>query len=168
LGEMMRKLIVVTACAALGAACAASAAERVPGRLAPATLPAPPEGQGQLLFWRSGTVVGKGMGCGVNIGNERISALGAGRYFILPLPAGEYEFNAKSEAKDVLSVAVKPGETTYVKCTIKMGVMVGRPNLSPSTAEEYAAKRGDLKYVDSDDIGPKVLADPAPVAEPTG
>lgn len=107
------------------------------------------------------------MGCGVNIGEERISALGAGHYFILPLSPGTYQFNAKSEAKDVLDVEVKPGETSFVKCTIKMGIMVGRPNLSPSTAEEYEKKRGDLKYVDSDDVGPKVAPDPGPVAVPS-
>lgn len=121
-----------------------------------------------MLFWRSGTLVGTAMGCGVNLGQERISALGAGHYFILPLAPGNYEFNAKSEAKDVLEVSVKPGETTFVKCTIKMGIMVGRPNLSPSTAEEYEKKRGDLKYVDSDDIGSKVLPDPVAAAAPAG
>lgn len=158
----MRHIIRLAAVAAMIAATSASAADRVPGRPAPATLPTPPEGQGQVLFWRSGTVVGSGMGCGVNLGTERISALGAGHYFLLPLAPGSYQFNAKSEAKDVLDVAVKAGETTYVKCTIKMGIMVGRPNLSPSTAEEYEKKRGDLKYVDSDDLGPNVLADPGP------
>ncbi|WP_439534511.1 DUF2846 domain-containing protein [Polymorphobacter sp.] len=130
------------------------------GNPVPATLPAPPDGQGQIVFWRSGTVVGGAMGCGVNIGTERISALGAGKYFVLNLAPGAYEFNAKSEAKDVLNLEVDPGETSYVKCTIRMGVMSGRPNLSPSSAEEFGTKRDSLKYVDSDDIGPKVLPDP--------
>jgi hypothetical protein len=109
-------------------------------------------------------MVGKAMGCGVNIGEERISALGAGRYFILDLAPGAYEFNAKSEAKDVLNIEVDPGETSYVKCTIRMGVMAGRPNLSPSSAEEFAEKRDSLKYVDSDDVGEKVRADPGAAA----
>jgi hypothetical protein len=130
------------------------------GLPAPASLPKPADGQGQILFWRSGTIMGGAMGCGVNIEKERISALGAGHYFILPIAPGSYEFNAKSEAKDVLKVDVKAGETSYVKCTIKMGIMMGRPNLSPSTAEEYEKKRGDLKYVDGDDVGPRVLKDP--------
>jgi hypothetical protein len=162
----MRKDILLVAAAALFTASPGITADRVQGRLAPAALPAPPEGQGQILFWRSSTVVGSGMGCGVNLGTERVSALGAGHYFILPMTPGSYQFNAKSEAKDVLDVAVKAGETSFVKCTIKMGIMVGRPNLSPSTAEEYEKKRGDLKYVDSDDIGSKVLPDPAPAVVP--
>lgn len=130
------------------------------GRPAPGELPAVLEGMGRIVFWRSGTYVGSGMGCGVNIGTERISALGAGKYFVLDLKPGAYEFNAKSEAKDVLNTEVEAGETSYVKCTIRMGLMVGRPNLSPSTVEEYAEKRDGLKYVDSDDVGPKVMPDP--------
>lgn len=130
------------------------------GRPAPGELPPVPEGKGRIIFWRSGTYVGSGMGCGVNIGTERISALGAGKYFVLDLAPGAYEFNAKSEAKDVLNTEVEAGETSVVKCTIRMGVMVGRPNLSPSSAEEYAEKRDGLKYVDSDDVGPKVMPDP--------
>lgn len=149
--------------AKVGANVGADAGERVKGRLAPAIVPAPPEGLGQVLFWRSGTIMGGSMGCGVNAGDERISALGAGHYFIVALPPGNHVFNARSEARDVLEVAVRPAETAYVKCTIRIGIVIGRPNLSPSTAAEYENKRGDLKYVDSDDIGPKVRPDPASI-----
>jgi hypothetical protein len=146
------------------AAMPVAAAPATKGLPTPTTLPAPPSGQGQIVFWRSGTMVGGAIGCGVNIGTERISALGAGHYFILNLAPGAYEFNAKSEAKDVLNIEVEPGEVEFVKCTIRMGMMVGRPNLSPSTVEEFGTKRDGLKYVDSDDVGPKVLADPAAAA----
>ncbi len=76
------------------------------GRPAPGELPPVAQGMGRIVFWRSGTYVGSGMGCGVNIGTERISALGAGKYFVLDLAPGAYEFNAKSEAKDVLNTEV--------------------------------------------------------------
>ena len=130
------------------------------GRGAPIAIPAPTEGKGQVIFWRSGTMMGAAMGCGVNIGKERISALGAGRYFVLNTAPGAYEFNAKSEAKDTLNLEVDAGEVYVVKCSIRMGLVGGRPNLAPSTLEEFNAKKKDLKYVDSDDIGGKVLADP--------
>jgi hypothetical protein len=132
------------------------------GRPAPAVLPTPPEGQGQVIFWRPGSMVGAALGCGVNEGTTRISALGRGDYFILNLAPGTYEFNARSEARDTLRLEVEPGETVYVRCTIRMGIMTGRPNLSPSTAEEFNARRADLEYVDSDDIAQpeRVLPDP--------
>ncbi len=163
MSKMMKTGRVALVLAAM-AAMPALAAPATKGLPTPATLPPPPAGQGQIIFWRSGTMVGGAIGCGVNIGTERISALGAGHYFILNLAPGAYEFNAKSEAKDVLNIEVEPGEVEFVKCTIRMGMMVGRPNLSPSTVEEFGTKRDGLKYVDGDDVGPKVLADPAAVA----
>ena len=158
---------------ALGAMASSAAAQDAPkvekvkaeaGRPAPEAQPPVPDGKGRIIFWRSGTMIGGAIGCGVNIGTERISAMGAGHYFVIDLDPGAYEFNAKSEAKDVLNTEVEVGETNYVKCTIRMGMMVGRPNLSPSTAEEFSEKRKGLKYVDSDDRGPKVMADPGAVA----
>jgi hypothetical protein len=132
-----------------------------PGGPAPEVLPVPPTGQGQIVFWRPGTIVGAALGCGVNIGTERVSALGRGKYFLLNLAPGAYEFNAKSEAKDTLNLEVEAGEVYYVKCTIRMGIMSGRPNLAPSSLAEFAAKKSDLKYVDTDDIGPRVVSDPS-------
>lgn len=161
----MQVLPAVTIALALSMVAGAAAAQdtksaRSPGTRVPATLPAPPEGMGQIRFWRSDSMMGGALGCGVNIGSERISALGRGRYLLLNLDPGAYEFNAKSEAKDVLNLEVEPGEVQYVKCTIRMGVMVGRPNLSPSNEAEFNANRTDLEYVDSDDLGPRVLPDP--------
>jgi hypothetical protein len=106
-------------------------------------------------------MMGAALGCGVNIGTERISALGRGKYFLLNLTPGAYEFNAKSEAKDTLNLEVEPGEVYFVKCTIRMGIMTGRPNLAPSSFAEFTAKKSDLKYVDSDDAGPRVVPDPS-------
>lgn len=125
-----------------------------------AALPAPPAGQGQIVFWRPGSIVGAALGCGVNQGTERISALGRGKYFLLNLAPGAYEFNAKSEAKDTLNLEVEEGEVYYVKCTIRMGIMTGRPNLAPSNAAEFSEKKAELKYVDADDVGPRVAPDP--------
>lgn len=131
-----------------------------PGSPVPEGLPAPPAGQGQIVFWRPGSIVGAALGCGVNVGKERISALGRGKYFLLNLTPGPYEFNAKSEAKDTLNLEVEPGEVYFVKCTIRMGIMTGRPNLAPSNLAEFAAKKADLKYVDTDDVGARVAPDP--------
>ena len=158
--------IATVAVAPLSAAHAQEAPRRVPGTHAPATIPGPPAGQGQIIFWRPGTMVGGAMGCGVNIGTERISALGAGKYFVLNLTPGAYEFNARSEARDVLNMEVEDGETYYVRCTIRMGIMTGRPNLSPSDAAAFNEKRENLRYVDSDDIGARVLTDPGVAAAP--
>ena len=53
-----------------------------------------------------------------------------------------------------------------MKCKIKMGIMVGRPNIAPSTQEEFDKDSHKLKYVDGDDMGASVL--PNPEATPAG
>lgn len=139
----------------------ATAAEPTKAEAPPKTIPAPPEGKGQVVFFRTGGS-GFALGCGVNENGERLSALGAGKYFILPTEPGSHTYTVKSEATDLLTLEVEPGETQYVRCKIKMGIMVGRPNIAPSTPEEFAKESHKLKYVDADDRGEKVLPEPQP------
>lgn len=127
-------------------------------------IPAPPEGKGQIVFYRPGGM-GFALGCGVNENGERLSALGAGKYFILPAEPGSHSYTVKSEATDLLTLEVEPGETYYVKCKIKMGIMVGRPNIAPSTQAEFDGDSHKLKYVDADDMGASVLPDPGSATE---
>ena len=155
-------LMMAPAALAIGAAAPAAALDTpAAAAAAPAAIPGPPPGKGQVIFWRPGTLVGAALGCGVNMGDQRISALGRGKYFVLNLDPGTHGFNARSEARDDLTLEVEAGETYYVRCTIRMGFMVGRPNLAPSDAAAFNEKRGDLEYVDADDHGPMVLPDPA-------
>ena len=79
--------------------------------------------------------------------------MGAGRYFIQVAEPGRHEFTVKSEAKDVLALQVEADETQYAACKIKMGIMAGRPDISPSTEADFR-KHGGLKMVDVDDMGP--------------
>lgn len=115
-------------------------------------LPAPPEGQGQIVFYRNGGM-GMAIGCSVNENGEKVSSLGVGRYFVMNTTPGRHEFTVKSEAKDVLALEVEDGERQFAKCKIKMGIMVGRPDLRPSDENEFRASKG-LKLVDDDDMGP--------------
>jgi hypothetical protein len=120
---------------------------------APVRIPAPPAGKGQIVFYRTGTIMGAAMGCSVNEKGQKISSLGAGRYFILVTEPGRHEYTVKSEAKDVLALEVEADETQYAMCKIKMGIMAGRPDLRPSTQAEFV-KAGTDRLVDADDMGP--------------
>ena len=119
----------------------------------PVKLPKPPAGKGQIVFYRSGTFVGAAMGCSVNEKGQKISSLGAGRYFILVTDPGRHEYMVHSEAKDVLALEVEPDETQFAACKIKMGIMAGRPDLRPSSEAEFVAS-GTNRLVDADDMGP--------------
>lgn len=118
------------------------------------TIAPPPAGQGQIVFFRTGGS-GFALGCQVNQNDQRVSALGAGKYFVHATAPGPQTFMVSSEAKDVLNLEVEADETQYVRCKIKMGIMVGRPNLEPSTKADFDKASHKLKLVDADDMGPK-------------
>lgn len=142
---------------------------------APIAIPAPPAGKGQIVWFRPGGM-GFALGCSVNEGGQKVSSLGAGKYFIMATTPGRHEFTVQSEAKDVLALEVEDGETQFASCKIKMGIMVGRPDIRPSTEAEFRAAKG-LKMVDAEDMGPApgalrpdevaaALAAPAPAPAP--
>ena len=115
-------------------------------------LPNPPAGKGQIVFFR-GSGGGVIVGCSVNENSQKVSSLGDNRYFVMVTDPGRHEFTVKSEAKDVLAIEVEPDETQFVECRIKMGILIGRPDLAPATEENFRKKR-TLKMVDADDMGP--------------
>ena len=119
---------------------------------APVAIPAPPAGKGQIVFFRPGGM-GFALGCSVNESGQKVSSLGAGTYFVMVTDPGKHEFTVKSEAKDVLALEVEPDETQYAKCRIKMGIMVGRPDLAPATEAEFRGLK-NTKMVDAEDMGP--------------
>jgi hypothetical protein len=119
-------------------------------------IPDPPAGKGQIVFFRP-SGMGMAMACTVKEGETKISSLGNGRYFILVTEPGTHEFSVRSEAKDALTLLVEPDETQFVRCKLKMGIMAGRPDISPATGADFAEKSGNLKPVDDDDMGEGAL-----------
>lgn len=115
-------------------------------------IPSPPPGQSQIVFYRP-SGMGFALGCSVNENGQKVSSLGAGRYFVMLAEPGRHEFTVKSEAKDTLALELKADETQFARCQIKMGIMVGRPDLKASNEVEFR-KHPTLKLVDEDDMGP--------------
>lgn len=122
----------------------------------PIAIPAPPAGKGQVVFFRPGGFAGSAVACSVHENGVKVSSLGGGRYFILVGEPGRHEFSVKTEATDKLPFELEADETLYAACKIKMGIMVGRPDIRPSTEEEFAAQK-KLKMVDAEDMGPGAL-----------
>ena len=104
----------------------------------------PPTGKGQIIFFRPGGA-GALIGCSVHEGEQVVSKLPMSRYFVQAFEPGAHTFTVASEAKDTLRLEVEEGETYYVRCSIKMGIMIGRPNLSPSTKDEFEKRVAKLK-----------------------
>lgn len=105
----------------------------------------PPEGKGQVVFFRPSKFAGAAVGFIVREGSNELGKLRSGNYFIAAVEPGTHQYVVHSEAKDALTLEVEAGETYYVQGTIAMGFMVGRPNLSPSDQAAFDAAAPKLK-----------------------
>jgi Protein of unknown function (DUF2846) len=116
-------------------------------------LPKAPAGKGQIVFYRKGGFVGSAVACSAWENNQKVSSLGGGRFFVMVADPGKHTFSVKTEAKDTITLEVEPDETQFVECKIKMGIMVGRPDIRPVTEADFRAAK-KLKLTDEDDMGP--------------
>ena len=101
----------------------------------------PPPGMGQIVFYRTSRV-GFAINCTVREGEEVLSRLNAGKYFVHVTTPGPHTYRVRSESHDVLNVEVEEGETHYARCAIGAGFLVGRPNLSPADLADFQ-RRGE-------------------------
>jgi hypothetical protein len=150
--------MIIMAGFATAAATPAMAAGQAPVAVA---VPAPAPGQGQVVFFRPGAFVGSAIRCTVREDGKMLGRAGNGRYFIVPATPGKHSFTTKTEATDTLNVEVEPDETTYVKCKIGMGVVAGRPNLSPATVEDFTQASVKLKPQDPEEMAKDIAKDEA-------
>ncbi len=108
-------------------------------------IPPPADGKGQVVFFREKKFVGAAMSYKVREGESELGKLGNGSYIVLSVEPGTHQYHMQGETKDVLTLEVEAGETYYVKGGISMGVLAGRPNLSPSDQASFEALAPKLK-----------------------
>jgi hypothetical protein len=115
------------------AAASAAAQSMAPAPAAPAGRVGPaPAGKAQIVFFRPGAFAGMALSFSIHEGATGVGKLGNGSYFVYVGDPGPHTFTIQSEATDTLHMELDPGETYYVKQTIGMGIMVGRPHMTPS------------------------------------
>lgn len=117
-------------------------------------LESPQPGKGLVVFFRPGSLMGAALGCTVHEGTSEIARLGSGKFYAVSADPGKHLYFTQAETTDRLNLEVESGETYFVKCKLGMGVMAGRPNLSPSDLAEFTKKAGGLTMWK----GPKVDA----------
>ncbi len=120
-------------------------------------LPTPKPGKGQVVFFRPGGM-GGAIKCTVRENGKMVGRVGANRYYVIDAEPGVHTFTAKSEATDAVTVQVESDETAFVKCKITMGMMVGRPNLSPASELDFA-KATKVKPMEADKIAAEIAKD---------
>lgn len=106
--------------------------------------PAPAD-KAQVVFWRPGTLMGAALGCTVHEKEAEVARLGAGKYWVTVVDAGKHLYFTQGEAKDTLPMELETGETYFVRCSEGMGIVAGRPLLSPSTRAEFAKRAKGMR-----------------------
>ncbi|AMS29954.1 DUF2846 domain-containing protein [Aquidulcibacter sp.] len=141
-----------TPAAAPEAPAPAPAAVAFPG---PNPIMAPPEGKGQVVFFRQSKLTGAALSFSIREGDTGIGKLQNGSYFVHVVDPGPREFNIQSEVTDTLRLEVEPGETYFVVQSITMGIMIGRPILTPSDALTFQNKKMKVTTAVATDRKPK-------------
>ncbi len=116
--------------------------------LAAADLPAIDSGKGQVVLFRSGTLVGGAISCAVHENGEKLTSLHPGHYAIIAAEPGKHAYSVQSEAKNTLDLDVQAGQRSFVQCTIGMGFAAGHPHLTLTDEPKFDAMAGKLKPTD--------------------
>jgi Protein of unknown function (DUF2846) len=156
------KLILCTSLLAACPAVALAAKDKDAPAVA-AALPKPAAGKGQIVIYRPSSM-GFAIKCTVRENGAMIGRVGAKRYYVIETEPGLHNLTAKTEKTDTVAVQVEPDETSFVKCGISMGVMVGRPNLSPGTQEDFNSVSAKLKPMEAEKIAAEMEKDRAQLA----
>lgn len=102
----------------------------------------------QIVFFRESKFAGGAIGFKVREGETELGKLRSGKYFVASVEPGKHEYNVHGETKDVLTIEVEAGETYYVLGSLGMGIIAGRPNLSPSDEATFLSMSKKLKLAD--------------------
>ena len=106
-----------------------------------------PENKGLIYIYRPSSIIGGGVSPDVKVGETVITTLYSGGYYPYFANPGEVELWAKTESKSAVTLDVKPGETYYVKGTIGVGFLIGRPHLIIVSSEVGAKEIVECKLI---------------------
>lgn len=109
--------------------------------------PAAESGSGTVIFFRPSKFVGAAVGFKVRENGQELGKLRNGKYFVLTVAPGVHQYEVHSEAKDILTLEVEAGQTYYVQGVLGIGIVAGRPNLTPSDASTFESIKAKLKEV---------------------
>lgn len=107
-----------------------AAAPAAPAVALPAGISPPPEGKGQVVFFRPNRFAGAALSFTVRENDADLGRLPNGRYFVHVAEPGIHEYEIGRN--DTMRMEIEPGETYYAIQSTQMGIVAGRAVLSPS------------------------------------
>jgi len=97
---------------------------------------------GKIIMYRGSAVMGFGLGCPIRYKGQEIVELARGKYAEWSVPPGRYILTNHTSS---VEVAVDPGETRYVRCMIKTGMLTGRADLQIVDEESFNEHRNEYE-----------------------
>ncbi len=88
-----------------------------------------PQGKGLVYVYRPSGIVGCAVSYDVHAAQENIGHLYPGGYLTYFASPGELEVWGKTESRGSVTVDVRAGEAQYVKASLGVGILMGRPVL---------------------------------------
>lgn len=104
-------------------------------------------GKGIVTFYRESRLVGMAIGYNVREDGQKIGGLPNGSYFVYQATPGTHRYTAATESTDQAVLTVQAGKSYYVRGAIRMGLAVGRPELTVVPAQEATAMLPKLRRV---------------------
>lgn len=106
-----------------------------------------PEDKGLVYIYRPNSFVGGGVSYDVKVGEKPIMTLYNGGYYPYFSSPGEVEFWAKSESRSAVTIDVETGKTYFLKGTVGVGFLVGRPHLTIVSSETGMSEIKECKLI---------------------
>ena len=86
--------------------------------------------KGLVYIYRVPAFTGSAIFYDITVGENAITTLKNGGYFPYQTNPGEIEFSASTEATSAVTLDVEAGQTYYIKGSLSVGFLMGRPHLS--------------------------------------
>ena len=97
---------------------------------------------GKIIIYRGSSIVGSALACPIRYKGQEIVELARGKFAEWSVPPGRYILTNHTSS---VEVAVDPGETRYVRCMIKMGMLLGRADLQIADEESFNEHRNEYE-----------------------
>ena len=92
-----------------------------------AQIPDPEDGKGLVVFYRTKGFKGGAIKFSVKDGEKSYGQLKSGTIIYIQAEPGEHTFWSQVISSDAVTLTIEEGKVYYIKGTVKMGAVAGRP-----------------------------------------
>lgn len=148
----MKHILIVSVCASLAFAGCTPTTEPAEGKpqasektkVTLAALPKVAANESRLIVYRT-SYVGLAIQPIVSIDGKKTERCTPGTSFAVDLKPGQHSVGATTEVKRTTVVTIRPGETAYVRCSVGIGLIAGRPVFEQVSQGEALKKASKLR-----------------------